>query len=62
MQQYYFSLHDTTQQLFLHREPAAETEFIWLDYTREDVRQHLRASGGPQGPQPQRGRDVYRAA
>lgn len=40
MQQYYFSLHDTTQQLFLHREPAAETEFIWLDYTREDVRQH----------------------
>ncbi|MEN8390321.1 CorA family divalent cation transporter [Acinetobacter indicus] len=40
MQQYYFSLHDTTQQLFLHREPAAEAEFIWLDYTREDVRQH----------------------
>src|SRR5690554_2535741 len=40
MQQYYFSLHDTTQQLFLHRGAAAETEFIWLDYTREDVRQH----------------------
>lgn len=40
MQQYHFSLHDTTQQLFLHREPAAEAEFIWLDYTREDVRQH----------------------
>lgn len=28
-----FFLHDTTQQLFLHREPAAEAEFIWLDYT-----------------------------